>query len=183
MATKIIAVVGMPGSGKSEAAKLFAEKGYYRVYFGDVTFEEMKRLGLAVNPLNEQTTRERIRKEQGMDAYAKLSLSNIKTGLKKVGKIVIESMYSFEEYKFLKDRFGSNFVVLAIMASPSTRYERLKTRKIRPMTAQECRNRDIAQIDNLHQAGPIAMADFVVINESTMSDLVKSIEGIIQRIH
>jgi len=177
---KIIAVVGMPGSGKTEVVRRFAESGYHRVYFGDVTFDEMKRLGLEMNEANERITRERIRKEQGMESYAKLSLPRIEEGLKKVGKVVIESHYSFEEYKFLKERFGKEFAVVAVMASPETRYRRLEHRPARPLTQSECEHRDVAQIDNLHQGGPIAMADFVIVNEGTLSDMINAVNAILK---
>ena len=182
MTTKIIAVVGMPGAGKSEAVKFLIEKGYYRVYFGDITFNRMKELGIEINAKNEQTTRESIRKEHGMNAYAKLSLPEIEKGLRSNGKVVVESMYSFEEYKLLKAKFGNEFAVLTVMAPPSTRYERLGKRTVRRFTREECEQRDISQLDNLHQGGPIAMADFIVINEGTIADLVGSMENIIQRI-
>ena len=40
---KIIAVIGMCGSGKSEAVKFFTENGYRKVYFGDVVINELKK--------------------------------------------------------------------------------------------------------------------------------------------
>jgi dephospho-CoA kinase len=175
----IVAVVGLPGCGKSEVVKLFEKHSYYRVYFGDVTFEEMSRLGLEINEKNERAVRERLRKEYGMDIYAKRSVSKIEEGLKKNGKVVIESMYSFEEYKFLKSKFRSNFNVLAVMASPNVRYARLEKRPFRPLSRKECEDRDFAQIENLHQGGPIAMADFVVINEGTLDELRDNVEKII----
>jgi dephospho-CoA kinase len=179
---KIVAVVGLPGSGKSEAVKSFVESGYYRVYFGDVTFDEMKRLDLEINEKNERATREGIRKEQGMEGYAKLSLPKIKEGLRTVGKVVIESMYSFEEYKLLKSEFGDDFAVLAITASPATRYKRLEKRLIRPLTQKECEGRDTAQIENLHQGGPIAMAEFTIINEGSIKDLEENVKQVLEKV-
>jgi dephospho-CoA kinase len=67
---KIIAVIGMCGSGKSEAVKFFVEHSYKRVYFGEVVMNELKRLGLEVNEKNEKETRENLRKEFGMGAMA-----------------------------------------------------------------------------------------------------------------
>jgi len=178
--TKIIAIVGMPGSGKSEVTKFFVNKGYYHVYFGDVTFEAMEKAGIAKNETNERAMRERIRKEHGMDAYAKLSLPKIKKGLEEAGKVVVESMYSFEEYKFLKSMFGDEFIVVAVYASPRTRYKRLGKRNVRPLTPKECEQRDISQLENLHTGGPIAMADFTIANEGTMSWLKGEVERLLR---
>ena len=179
---KIIAVVGMPGCGKTEVVERFVNNGFSKVYFGDVTFDEIKRQNLEVNEKNERATRERIRKEHGMEAYAKLSLPRIEKGLETTGKVVVESLYSFEEYQLIKKKFGNEFAVLAVTASPTTRYNRLKGRPIRPLTPQEVESRDVSQIENLHQGGPIAMADFVIVNEGTKDDLVKSISLVIKQI-
>ena len=42
---KIIAFVGLTGSGKSEAANYIIAKGYPRVYFGGVILNAMKEAG------------------------------------------------------------------------------------------------------------------------------------------
>ena len=39
---KIVAIVGMAGSGKSIASSYFNNKGYNLVYFGGVIYEKMK---------------------------------------------------------------------------------------------------------------------------------------------
>ena len=78
---KVVSVVGMPGSGKSEVARVFDESGFTRVRFGDVTDEEVKRRGLELNEKNERHIRELLRKEHGMAAYAKLNLSRIDSAL------------------------------------------------------------------------------------------------------
>jgi len=177
---KIVALVGMPGSGKTEAVKFAVDNGFYRVYFGDITMEAVKEAGLPINEANERSMREQIRKAHGMDAYAKLSLPKIEEGLRKVGKVVIESMYSFEEYMLLKKKFGNGFIVIAIYASPKVRYSRLGNRPIRPLTPKECESRDVAQLENLHQGGPIAMADFTIINEGSFEELERSIKNLIE---
>ena len=77
---KIIAIVGMCGSGKSVAAE-YLEKtlGYKKVYFGGVTLKKIQESGLEVNPENERNMREKLRKELGMGAYAKILLPEIKS--------------------------------------------------------------------------------------------------------
>lgn len=171
--TKIVAILGMPGSGKSEAIRYLEKKyAWPKVYFGDVTFDEMKARELAVNEKNERMTREDLRARFGLDHYAKKvvekieSISNVKT-------ILVESLYSWEEYLVLKERFEDAMLTIAIHASPQTRHARLAKRPRRPLSAEEARSRDYAQIENLHQGGPIAMADRVVVNEGTMEEMCK----------
>ena len=47
MMMKVVALVGMAGSGKSEVARLFEKSGYTRVRFGDITDIEVKKRGTA----------------------------------------------------------------------------------------------------------------------------------------
>lgn len=51
---KIIAIVGMCGSGKSVACDILEEKGYKKVYFGGVTMDKLKEENLSVTPENEK---------------------------------------------------------------------------------------------------------------------------------
>jgi len=167
---KVVAIVGMAGSGKSEVARVFEDRGFIRIRFGDITDEDVKKRGLPLNEKNERYVREQFRQEHGMAAYAKLNLSRIDAALKKT-HVVIDGLYSWEEYNFLKDRFGADFQVVAVWASPKTRYARLRSRATRPLTLEEAAARDRSEIENTNKGGPIAMADFTVTNESTLEDL------------
>ena len=51
---KIIAVVGMTGSGKSVACDFYENKGFKKVYFGGVTIDKIKEMNLPVNEENER---------------------------------------------------------------------------------------------------------------------------------
>jgi dephospho-CoA kinase len=178
---KVVAIVGMVGSGKSEVAKLFKEKGFTVVRFGDITDEAIKKQGLPLTEENERPIRERIRQEHGMAAYAKLSVPRIDNALKKAN-VVVDGLYSWEEYVYLKDRYGEKFMVVAVWSPPKDRYIRLGNRKIRPLMLQEADGRDRAEIENLNKGGPIAMSDFTIINDSSISSMKKQVERIIARI-
>jgi len=167
---KIIAVVGMCGSGKSEAVKYFVDSGYKRVYFGEVVMNEMKRLGLEVNEANERATRENLRKEFGMGAKAVKSLPVIEEFLKN-NNVVIESLYSWEEFKILKDKFGEAFKLLTIYTTKDLRYERLLKRPFRPLTNEESKSRDISEIEKLDKGGPIAYTDYLIINDGSLDEM------------
>ena len=75
---KIIAIVGMCGSGKSVACDYLENLGYKKVYFGGVTMDKLKEIGLEITPDNEKMMREKLRQDLGMGAYAKVLLSKIK---------------------------------------------------------------------------------------------------------
>jgi len=175
---KVVAIVGMSGSGKSQVAQTFEEKGFIRIRFGDITDEEVSKRGLELNEENERKVREELRKEN-MAAYAKLNLPKIEASLRR-SNVIIDGLYSWEEYKLLKEKYGDDLLIVAIYSSPETRYARLGDREVRPLTNAEARSRDYAEIENLNKGGPIAIADFTLINEDIpIEDLQSKIEQFI----
>lgn len=166
----IVAVVGLAGSGKSELTRMFEAKGYTRIRFGDITEEEMRRRGLDGGEANERTVREDLRGRHGMAAYAVLSLPKISRALKS-GDVVIDGLYSWEEYLCLRAKYGWRLIIVALHVSPRTRYARLGRRTVRPLTPAQAESRDHAEIEKTNKGGPIAMADFAIVNESSMAAL------------
>lgn len=175
---KVVSIVGMTGSGKSEVAAVFRDNGYTPVRFGDITDEAVQNRGLELNEVNEREVREELRSEYGMAAYAILSIPRIEATLKS-SDVVVDGLYSWEEYIHLKKRYDRDFIVIAVYSSPQTRYARLANREIRPLTAEEAASRDRAEIENLDKGGPIAMADMTIINESSFDDMKQQAERII----
>ena len=175
---RVVSIVGMAGAGKSEVAGLFEENGFAKIRFGDVTDEEVEKRGLELNEENERYIRELLRQEQGMAAYAKLNLPAIDAA-RKESNVVIDGLYSWEEYTFLKTYYGKDFYVVAVWASPGTRYARLTGRPDRRLTLEEAASRDRTEIENINKGGPIAMADFTIINESSLDDLREAAKRII----
>ena len=175
---KVVSIVGMTGAGKSEVARVFEASGFTRVRFGDVTDEEIEKRGLAPNEESERYVREVLRKQHGMSAYARLNLPRIDSALKH-SDVVIDGLYSWEEYTFLKGYYGEDFYVIAVWASPRTRYARLSTRLNRCLTLEEAASRDRAEIENINKGGPIAMSDFTIINESSLENLETETKRII----
>jgi dephospho-CoA kinase len=178
MSMKVVSIVGMAGSGKSEVARVFEGAGFARVRFGDITDEEVRRRGLELNEKNERLVRQQLRAEHGMAAYAKLSLPKIDRLLES-GSAVVDGLYSWEEYLLMKERYGGQFVVVAVWVSPATRHQRLARRTIRPLTYEEAASRDVAEIQNLNKGGPIAMADFTILNESSMETLEREARKVV----
>jgi dephospho-CoA kinase len=171
----------MAGAGKSEVARVFEEAGYSRIRFGDVTEEEIKKRGLLSGEANERYIRELLRKEYGMVAYAVLNLPKIEAAMKKTN-VVIDGLYSWEEFTFLKNRLEDAFYVVAVCAPPRVRYARLAERPVRHLTFGEASERDQSEIENLNKGGPIAMADFTVLNDSTIENLVSKTKEIIREL-
>ena len=181
---KIIAFVGMPGSGKTVAADVARKLGFPVIRLGDLTDEELKKQGLERNEKNERAMREGLRKNFGMEVYARRALEKAKK--LKMGKnnlVVLDGVKSFEEYLFLKGEFGENFKALCIAVSPETRYERLGKRKERPLNRQECESRDLSELKNLNEGATIAMADHYILNEGiTKVEFQERVEQFLRKI-
>jgi dephospho-CoA kinase len=178
---KIIAIVGMAGAGKSEVARIFEQNGYVRIRFGDITDEEVEKRGLRLNETSERFVREALRAEHGMAAYAKLSIPRIGRALERTN-VVIDGMYSWEEYNLLKKHYGEKLSVVAVLTSPRKRYFRLSVRDVRSLNRKEAEERDKSEIENLNKGAPIAMADYMLTNESTLSNLKRQTQKLIARL-
>lgn len=177
----IIAFVGMPGAGKSEATSYLHEKGVPFVHFGDLTDEGLKDHGLERNPENERIIREKFRQELGMAAYGIKAKPKIETLLKDNDLVVLDGLYSWEEYLYLKKSFPS-LVLIHIFAQPQKRYERLSARPIRPFTTDEARARDIAELEKLNKGGPIGIADYLIENNADIHQLRQKIDQLLTRL-
>jgi dephospho-CoA kinase len=177
MFNRIAAIVGMAGAGKSEVASFLTSRGMLYIHFGDITQEELKSRGLPVNEANERLVREKIRAIHGMAAYAVLNIGRIEDALKS-GNVVVDGLYSWEEYLTLDERFGERLVIVAVTASPATRQRRLAARRVRPLSAEEVASRDRAEIEKLNKGGPIAMADITLVNEGSLEELLRQAERV-----
>ena len=114
-----------------------------------------------------------------MAAYAILSMPKIKEAIKE-NNVVIDGLYSWEEYEYLKKEFGDKLIVLAIYSPPEMRYARLPERETRSLTREQAQSRDKTEIENLNKAAPIAMADYTLMNVSTLFDLKEKFEEFLE---
>ena len=179
----IIAVVGMAGSGKSLACEFFKTKGNPVLRFGDETDRGLRAENLPLTEANERQYRENLRKELGMAAYAIKIEPHLREAFRSGTEcIILDGLYSWEEYIYLKAKFPQ-LKLLAIYTSPALRIKRLAKRVIRPLSAAKTKQRDIAEIENLHKAGPIAIADYLVVNEGSVSDFHQELEKALVHFH
>ncbi|MBR3661242.1 MAG: AAA family ATPase [Bacilli bacterium] len=179
---KIIAIVGMCGSGKSVASDYLESIGYKKVYFGGVTMEKLKESNMEINPENEKYMREKLRDELGMAAYAKILLPRI-IEYSTTDDVVLDGLYSWDEYVVLKEKLGDKLTMVAIVTDKYLRYDRLTKREIRPLTNEEALKRDIAEIENLAKGGPISIADFYILNNYDKETYINNLKNILDKIN
>lgn len=180
---KIVAFVGLTGSGKSSAVEFLTEKGYPKVYFGGIVLDEVKKRGLEATQENEQPVREELREKEGKDFAAKRIIKQIHD-LIDAGqhRIVADGLYSWTEYKTLKHEFPGELTVVAVVTPKHLRKHRMAKRPVRPLSSEEVDQRDWAEIENIEKGGPIAIADYFVHNDKDLENLESQLKSILQEI-
>lgn len=176
---KMYAIVGMCGSGKSIICDYLERRGYTKIYFGGVVIKEVQKRNLEINPENEKLVREDLRKQYGMGAMAEVLLPDIEEAYKR-GNVVLDGLYSWDEFLILKEKFKENLEMIAIVADKKIRYTRLAKREVRPLTKEEAEGRDMAEIENMKKGGPIAFADFYLENNGNKEELEEKVEEILR---
>ena len=166
---KIVAICGLAGGGKSECRKFFEKKGFVYVHFG-VTEMVLEKYG-DTNEKLERPLRKKLRDERGMAVMAEIALPKIKKIHNENKNVVIDNLYSWAEYKLFKEKYKTNFYVISVHTTPSIRYRRLKKRAFRGLEKKEAISRDYSHIEELDVGGPIAMADFHVLNDGDIKAL------------
>lgn len=163
---QVVAIVGMCGTGKSVATDCLENNGWRKVYFGGIILEALRERGLEITPENERIVREELRAIHGNAAHALKFLPIIMQLLEEYN-VVIDGLYSWSEYKYLKKELKNRLHVLCIVSDKLDRYNRLAKRPVRPLSFSEAEERDIAEIENMEKGGPIAIADKYIMNNST----------------
>lgn len=189
MVNKIICVVGMPGAGKSLVSDELVKYGFAYLRFGQITLDKIKDMGLEPTEALEKKIREDLRKSYGMGAFATLNIPKINELLGK-SNVVVDGLYSWSEYKILKEKYGEVMYVVAVYAPSKLRYERLENRAIendpkqrfRSLTEKDAKARDYSEIENLEKGGPIVMADFTIVNTGTIEDAKEKVKEILSQI-
>lgn len=122
----VIALIGMPGSGKTEASEVISEETRAStVVMGDIIREETLKRGLELNPENIGFVSVELRKEYGDDVIAKLCIEKIKEIKNDI--VIVEGVRSLAEIRAFKEKIP-NFYTILIETSQKTRFERLKKR-------------------------------------------------------
>jgi dephospho-CoA kinase len=180
---KIIAFVGLPGAGISTATEYITSKGYPKVYFGGIIYAAMDKAGLEHTPENEKMFRVEIRKREGADFAAKQIIKEIHSLIDSgQHQIVVDGLYTWDEYKTMKHEFPGELTVIAIVTPKLIRHRRLAIRPKRPLTEAESTARDWSEIEDIQKGGPIAIADHYIMNDDSLDNTYEQIDKILDEI-
>jgi dephospho-CoA kinase len=167
----VIALAGMPGSGKSLVVDTATESSYYAVLMGDVIREEAKKRGVEPNAKNIGNIMLELRQIEGKAVVARRCIPKIVGTAKQ--KIIVDGIRSLDEVDEFKKCF-SQLVLMAIHASPETRFTRLFHRRRSDDAAnwEVFHSRDVREL-SVGLGAAIAMAEYFVVNEDPV-EVVKS---------
>lgn len=181
--TKLIAIVGMSGTGKSVMVDYLTDRGIPKIYFGGILYREMEKRGIEITPETQGQFREMIRETEGQDWVGRQAIAEAKDLIAAGQKrIVLDGVYSWTEYKAFKHEFPGQMTVIAVVAPKKLRYERLAHRPSRPFTPAEIRARDQSEIEKVEKGGPIAAADYYILNDGTVEKAYAQLKAILQDI-
>lgn len=124
---RVIGTVGLPGSGKSEAAAVARRLDIPVVTMGDVIREVCRNRGH--DPAEHHgTVAKSLREEEGPAAIAERSLPIIKTKLESSETVLVDGLRSDIELDCFRDAFGDDFILVSIEAPFKSRVKRLDKR-------------------------------------------------------
>lgn len=179
---KIIAIVGLPGAGKTEATLFFAKKGLPVVSFGKIINDYIEKNNLPHTEEVHKKVRTELRKKYGMEALAVMNRKKIEDLFKKNMIVVIDGLRSWEEYLYLKKVFKKvKIYLLAIYADKELRWKRLQERKERNQLYGE--QRDLDELIGVNMAPTIAYADFLVKNNFSIEDFYDKLEEVFRIVY
>lgn len=182
---KILAIVGMSGSGKSVVVDHLTNLGLPKIYFGGMIYKEMEKRGIerTADGESEKHFREMIRETEGKDWVVRQVIESTKNLIAAGQKrIVLDGLYTWTEYKILKKEFPGQMTVLAVVVDKSIRHKRVAKRPERPFNAEEIQERDRSEVENLEKGGPIAMADYYLLNNGSVEELEKDVDEVLKKI-
>lgn len=175
----------MPGAGKGSCTDYLSQTyGWPVVHFGNMVYEEVQRRGLD-NVKDEKFVREDMRKTEGPEVLAKHVAKRAQEHFNNESSVVVlDGLYSWSEYKYLEETFGENLAVIAIAAPKQLRRKRVLDRKDshRQYTLDELIKREISEIENIEKGGPIAYADYTIVNDGPPEKMLTTLENILKEI-
>ena len=177
----VIGTVGLPGSGKGEAATVARERGIPVVTMGDVVRQETADRGLDPEKDHGKVA-QALRDENGPTAIAERSLPMIEDRLEDHETVLIDGIRSDVEVDVFEDRFGETFTLVSIEAPFDLRAERIDARGRdaseadggEALAARDERERGFGMDDAMDRA------DVVVENTDSLEAFHERIETIVR---
>jgi dephospho-CoA kinase len=170
----VVGLAGMPGSGKSLVVEIARAEGYAVVVMGDVIREETQKRGLKPTPKNIGKVMLELREKGGASVIADKCIPKIEQ--QKSKKVIVDGLRSPSEVNAFKMHF-SKFSLIAVHASPETRFNRLyrRHRSDDPDRWELFHERDMREL-SVGLGNAIVMAEHFIINENKRADVKNKVK-------
>ena len=161
----VVGSTGMPGSGKSLVSQVAMERGFGVVAMGNIVREEAERLCLEPNADNIGRIMMDLRRQEGNSVIARRTIPRISSADK--SKVVVDGIRSLDEVVEFKRHF-QKFSLIAIHASPETRFKRLYARRRSDDAGrwQLFQERDTREL-SVGLGNALAIAQHIIMNEES----------------
>lgn len=182
---KIIALVGMPGSGKSEASKVASDLNIPIISMGDIIREEVIRLNK--DPKLCGNIASDLRSKEGLDAIAKRCAPKIQKLIdsKEYSIIIIDGIRGIDEIKYFGNVFHQKIILILVSIDTSieSRFRRILDRKREDdmITIEKLKQRDQKELKwGMKEA--IKKANIIIENNTTLEDFKIKVKKILYKI-
>jgi len=159
----------MPGSGKTAAVKVAADRGLQVLRMGDSVWDEVRTQRLPLEAKVVGKVAAGMRETHGQDVWARRTLKNVDPDAKLV---VIDGIRSMVEIEVFKDAMGHDFILVYIQCPDDVRMERVtqRGREDDTVTEEAFRARDERELSwGLGEV--LEEADVVISNSGTKQEL------------
>ncbi|MEM2926044.1 MAG: AAA family ATPase [Candidatus Bathyarchaeia archaeon] len=176
----VLGIVGMPGAGKTTAAKAISDLGYPVLSMGDIVREEALKRGLKLTADVMNAFIHKIRQEEGPTIVAEKCLAKCRA--LEAPLIAIEGIRSLEEVLLFRKSF-KHFVLVAIKAPMERRFQNLRSRgrEDDPKCLKDLEIRD-SEEKRLGLFQALKAADVVIDNVGGPEDLKEKMKLLLGRL-
>ncbi|MFW5938976.1 MAG: AAA family ATPase [Halolamina sp.] len=178
---RIIGTVGLPGSGKGEAAAVAREADIPVVTMGDVIREETRRRGLDPTEHHGEIAG-KLREEEGETAIADRCIPKVReaaAGQDGEPVVLVDGLRSMAEVERFVDAFGEEFLLVAIEAPFDLRAKRLgdRGREATDLDREKLREREAREL-GFGMGDVIDAADLTIDNDESLERFREQIRAV-----
>ena len=179
---RVIAVCGLPASGKGEFAAILADTGIPVLSMGDMVRAEVKKLNIKEYPEVFGEIAQQLRQQFGDDVLAVRLCSAVDELLKHHNIVLIEGLRGVAEYDVFNAHWQDRFSTVAITADTEVRFQRIQSRG-----RAEDGDRDSLKIRDEREIGwglniLIEQADYRIVNDGILSEFVSKCQNWLEQI-
>ncbi len=152
---QLLVCVGLTGSGKSTAVEYLAKLHIPKIH------------------INHASNADDI--HEAVDEASRLAQAGQHI-------VAVDGLLSWTAYRNLTHEFPGEVLLFAILSHKHLRHHRLSLRSDNPLEAHEADMLDWQNIEENNVAGPIAMANYFIENNSDLEDFYQKIDRVVDTI-